>query len=79
MTDNKVTMEGKISYFNAKTLKSVEYDFSRTFASLENAKMMAPAVIETFEEDAYEDGAMMDTFYFEYDFWVPADQVAIPA
>ena len=67
MTTN-VTMEGKVSYFNAETLKSVEYNFSRTFASLENAKMMAPAVIETFEDDCLSDGGMPDTFYYEYDF-----------
>jgi len=68
-----IDLELTIKYFNAATMKSVE--FTETWAleaeTLADARQEARGILIGEEKAAYEAGAMMETFYFEYDFLVP--------
>ena len=55
----------EISYFNGETLKSVEYDRTLRCKTYEEAKDVGQKMINAAHSDAYDDGAMMDTFYYE--------------
>ena len=68
-----VKMIGTISYFNSETLKSVEYDFCWTFDTYAEAADFAPRIIDQYAEDCLNDGGMPDTFYYEYEYEMPAD------
>jgi hypothetical protein len=70
-----IDIEMKIKYFNAETLDSVE--FTKTFntdaTDMDTARSYAAEMLQTERETAYNHGAMMDTFYYEYDFLVPQE------
>ena len=55
----------EVSYFNAETLKSVEYERSVFCKTVEEAKDIGQMMINEAHSNAYDDGAMMDTFYYE--------------
>ena len=70
-----IDLELTIKYFNAETTESVE--FTETWVleaeTLADARQEARGILAGEEKAAYDDGAMMDTFYFEYDFLVPQE------
>ena len=55
----------KVSYFNADTLKSVEYERTLRCEGVEEATEIGQKMINAAFSDAYDDGAMMDTIYYE--------------
>ena len=72
-----IDLELTIKYFNAATMKSVESTVIHLMSAktLDDARQEARGILASAEKAAYEDGAMMDTFYFEYDFLVPEELV----
>ena len=68
-----IDIEMKIKYFNAETLESVEFTetFNTDATDMITARRYASEMLDTEMKEAYDDGAMMDTFYYEYDFLVP--------
>ena len=63
-----VTVEMKIVYFSTDSMDGVEYTVERNFDTFAEADCGAVNMVAEAEKDAYDDGAMMDTFYFEYDY-----------
>ena len=72
-----IDMEIKVQYFNGRSLKPVEFTtIHLTDAkTLDEAREAARRILEVHKSTAYDNGAIMDTFYYEYDFLVPADMV----
>ena len=70
-----IDIEMKIKYFNAETSESVEFTtiHNTDATDLDIARIHAMALLDDELHDAYEDGAQMDTFYYEYDFLVPQE------
>ena len=68
-----IDLELTISYFNAESCESVEYTkiIETPLRTIDAAKLEARKLIDEAMKDAYDDGAMMDTFYYEYDLLVP--------
>ena len=63
-----VTVELTISYFAGSSQSPVNYIVEEDFGTLEEARDAAPLMVNREMECAYEDEAMMDTFYFSYDY-----------
>lgn len=63
-----VIVEMKIAYFSTDSMDSVEYTVEQEFDTFAEADQGAKGMVAEAEKDAYDDGAMMDTFYFEYDY-----------
>ena len=70
-----IDIEMKIKYFNAESLKSVEYTetFNTDATDMVTAQRYASEMLDVEMKDAYEAGAMMDTFWYSYDFLVPQE------
>ena len=68
-----IELDFSYSYFNAETLESVEFQdiVEMDAKTLDEAREEAETLITLVKLIADRDGAMMDTFYFEYDFLVP--------
>jgi len=68
-----IDIEMKIKYFNAETTESVEFNsvFNTDATDMDTARRYAADMIMAEWRDALDDGAMPDTFYYEYDFLVP--------
>ena len=72
-----IELDFKYSYFNAETLESVEFqdivemDAKTLDEAREEARFMMDLVMHLSENE----GAMMDTFYYEYDFLVPQEMM----
>ena len=68
-----IDIEMKISYFNAETTESVEFTsiFNTDATDMNTARRYASEQLGKSFKAAYDEGAMMDTFYYEYDFLVP--------
>ena len=68
-----IDLEMEISYFNAETTEPVEFTETWTLEAetLADARQEALGILASEEKAAYENGAMMDTFYYSYDFLVP--------
>jgi hypothetical protein len=75
MENIMIDIEMKIKYYNAETFESVEFTsvFNTDATDIETAREYAAGMIETEMKDAYDDGAMMDTFYYEWDMLVPQE------
>ena len=73
-----IDIEMKISYFNSESCDSVEFTsvFNTDATDMDTARQYAQQMLDTEMNDAYNDGAMMDTFYYEYDFLVPQNLIA---
>ena len=67
------TVELTISYFAGSSQSPVSYIVEEDFATYEEAIDAAPLMVNREMECAYEDEAMMDTFYFSYDFLMDAE------
>lgn len=61
-----VTVEMKIVYFSTESMG--HYTINKDFDTYAEAAAGAIDMVHEAEQDAYDDGAMMDTFYYEYDF-----------
>jgi hypothetical protein len=70
-----ITVELTVKYFDAESCTSVEYveSFDSPVSTLAAAETVAKTMVENSQRDAYNSGAMMDTFYYEYDFLVDPD------
>ena len=70
-----IDIEMKIKYFNCETSDSVEYTetFNTDATDMVTARRYASEMLDTEMKAAYDDGAMMDTFYYSYDFLVPQE------
>ena len=68
-----IDIEMKISYFNAETDESVEFTsiYLTDATDMNTARRYASEKLGKSFKAAYDEGAMMDTFYYEYDFLVP--------
>lgn len=62
------TVELTISYFSGASQSPVNYIVEQDFDTYEEAIDAAPLMVDHEMECAYEDEAMMDTFYFSYDY-----------
>ena len=65
MNNQPIEVLLEVSYFNAETMKSVEYERTLRCKTVEEAKDLGEMMIAAAHSDAYDDGAMMDTFYYE--------------
>jgi predicted RNase H-like HicB family nuclease len=70
-----IELDFKYSYFNGETLES--FEFANTIElqakTMEDAREEAQVLMEMVKHLSNKEGAMMDTFYFEYDFLVPQE------
>lgn len=73
-----IDIEMTISYFNAESCDSVEFTATipTQLRTIDAAKLEARKLVDEAMKDAYDDGAMMDTFYYEFDFLVPQNLIA---
>jgi hypothetical protein len=74
-----IDIELTIKYFNGQTFKSTEFTtIHLTDAkTLDEAREAARSILAGEEKAAYDAGAMMETFYFEYDFLVPRELMGV--
>lgn len=64
-----IDVEIKISYFNSETSESVEFVTTETdFKCMTSAKVGAAKLLEAEYQDAWDDGMMPDTWYYEVDY-----------
>ena len=70
-----IDIEMKIKYFNAESCESVEFTtiYNTDATDMYIAHIHAKALLDDELQDAYEAGAQMDTFYYEYDYLVPQE------
>ena len=62
-----VIVEMEISYFSTET-GATNFIVEQEFDNIEEALEGATQMLLEEEDDAKADGALMDTFYYEYDF-----------
>jgi hypothetical protein len=70
-----IELDFKYSYFNGETLESVEFQniVEMDAKTLDEAREEAQLMMDMVMHISANEGAMMDTFYYEYDFLVPQE------
>ena len=69
-----VIVEMEISYFSTES-GATNFVVEQEFDTIEEARDGAAQMLLEQEDDAEADGALMDTFYYEYDFIMDQSEV----